>query len=56
MGEIRLTDEKVILTEDVETFYEKEVTPFGNSAKIGCPKEYIGRKALVIVLKEDETK
>ncbi len=55
MGEIKLNDEKVILTEDVETFYEKEITPFGNSAKIGCYKEYLGQKALVIILKEDET-
>ncbi|PTD93791.1 hypothetical protein C9439_06015 [archaeon SCG-AAA382B04] len=50
---MELTDNKVILTEDVETIYEKEVTPFGTSAKIGCYKKYIGRKALVIILKED---
>ncbi len=55
MGEIELTDEKVILTEDVETFYEKEVTPFGNSAKIGCYKEHIGKRALVIIFEEDKT-
>lgn len=55
MGEIELTDKKVILTEDVETFYEKEVTAFGNSAKIGCPKKYLGQKALVIILKENES-
>ncbi|PTD94751.1 hypothetical protein C9439_00810 [archaeon SCG-AAA382B04] len=50
---MELTDNKVILTEDVETLYEKEVTPFGTSAKIGCYKKYIGKKALVIILKED---
>ncbi|KXA93428.1 transposase [candidate division MSBL1 archaeon SCGC-AAA259E19] len=53
MGEIKLTEEKVILTEDVETIYEKEVTPFGTSAKIGCYKKYIGKKALVVILKEE---
>ncbi|PTD94462.1 hypothetical protein C9439_02450 [archaeon SCG-AAA382B04] len=50
---MKLTDNKVILTEDVETIYEKEVTPFGTSAKIGCYKKYIGRKALVVILKEE---
>jgi len=33
-------------------YYEKTVTPFGNSAKIDCPKEHIGKKAYVIILKK----
>lgn len=36
MGEIELTEERVILTEDLETIYEKEVTPFSTLAKTGC--------------------
>lgn len=54
MGKIELTEDQVILTEDVETVYQKEVTPIGTSAKIGCYKRYIGHDALVIILKEDE--
>lgn len=30
-------------------FFEGSVTPIGNGAKIGCPKEFIGRKVYVIV-------
>lgn len=54
MGTIELGEDEVILTEEVETIYQKEVTPIGTSAKIGCYKRYIGHDALVIILKQDE--
>ena len=37
---------------NINSYYEKIVTPFGNSAKIDCPKEHIGKKAYVIILKK----
>ena len=40
------------LGKDVETFYEKIITKFGNSAKVDAPKSYIGRRAYVVILKE----
>jgi len=52
MREIDLTKEKMVLKDDVETIYEKRVTPFGNSAKLDAPKKYIGRRAYVIILKD----
>jgi len=33
-------------------FYEKTVTPFGTSAKIDCPKKFIGKRVYVIVCKD----
>ncbi len=41
-----------LIIEPVKFYFEKEVTRFGNSAKIDCPKKYIGKKAIVII--EDE--
>ncbi len=32
-------------------FFEGTVTSIGNGAKVGCPKEYIGRRVYVIVRK-----
>lgn len=52
MRRIKMTTEDIILTDQVETFYEKNVTAFGNSAKVDAPKKYIGRRAYVIILKE----
>lgn len=40
------------IKEKVELIYEKEVTPFGNSAKIDAQKKYIGKRAYVIIVKD----
>lgn len=37
----------------VENAYTKNVKPNGNSARIGCKKKYEGKRALVLIL-EDE--
>ncbi len=52
MRKIKVIHGKITLTDEVEVVYEKRVTPFGNSAKVGASREYIGRRAYVIVLKE----
>ena len=38
-----------LIIENVKLYYEKEITKFGNSAKIDCPKKYIGEKAIVVI-------
>ena len=52
MRRVKISDKDVILTDDVEVFYEKKVTPFGNSAKVDAPKKYIGKRVYVIILKD----
>ncbi len=52
MRRIKLTKEDIELKDEVEVFYEKTVTPFGNSAKVDAPKKYRGRRAYVIILKD----
>lgn len=49
---IQILEGKLTLTDEIEIFYEKRVTPFGTSAKVDAPKRYIGRRAYVIILKE----
>ena len=51
MRKIEVIHDKITLTDEVEIVYEKKVTPFGTSAKVGAPREYVGRKAYVIILK-----
>jgi putative transposon-encoded protein len=53
MRKIEVIEENITLTDEVELFYEKRVTPFGTGAKVDVPKKYIGRRAYVIILKED---
>jgi putative transposon-encoded protein len=52
MRKIELIDKKIKLSDNVEVFYEKTVTSFGNSAKVDAPKKYIGKRAYVIILKK----
>ena len=43
---------KKLNVEPIELYFEKKVTKFDNSAKIDCPKKYIGRKAIVVIENE----
>jgi putative transposon-encoded protein len=40
------------VTESVEVVYEGKVTSFGDSAKVGAPKKFIGKRAYVVILKD----
>lgn len=52
MRNIKIVDEKLTLQEDVEIVFEKEVTSFGNSAKVDVQKKYIGKRAFIIIMKD----
>ena len=52
MRSIKLSTKKVLLSDDVDCFYEKIVTPFGTSAKLDVPLKFRGRHAYVIILKK----
>ncbi|PIW40905.1 MAG: hypothetical protein COW21_04735 [Candidatus Aenigmarchaeota archaeon CG15_BIG_FIL_POST_REV_8_21_14_020_37_27] len=51
MRKIEIRKDDITLKDDVETFYEKIITPFGNSAKIDAQKKHMGKRAYVVVLK-----
>jgi len=40
-----------LILEEIEGFMIREVTPFGTSAKVSCPKEFLGRKVYLIFTK-----
>lgn len=40
---------KLQLTDGIELVFEKTITKFGNGAKIDAPKDYIGKKAYVLI-------
>jgi len=44
-GTLKLVEDQIL------GFLERRVTPFGNSAKVDCPKEHIGRRAYLIIVK-----
>ncbi|HDK41771.1 MAG TPA: DUF2080 family transposase-associated protein [Candidatus Pacearchaeota archaeon] len=52
MRKIEVLNKKIKLSDNVEVFYEKIITQFGNSAKVDAPKKFIGKRAYVIILKK----
>lgn len=51
MRQIRTKQGDFIIREKVEVVYERQITKFGNSAKIDAPKKYIGKRAYVVIVK-----
>lgn len=51
MRKITILNKKISFSDDVVGFIEKRITPFGNSAKFDCPKEFIGKRAYLIICK-----
>ncbi len=50
MKKIPITSANRLEVTGIEGYFVRTVTPFGNSAKIDCPKEYLGRKVFVVVV------
>jgi putative transposon-encoded protein len=43
---------KIKIEDSVEEIFERTVTPYGNGAKIDSQKKFIGKKAIVVILKK----
>lgn len=56
MRYIELIKGNLILKDKIEGFLERTISPIGNSAKADCPKRFIGRRAYILIAKEDGTK
>ena len=49
--EIELKKSSIVLKDKILGFMFKEVTRFGNSGKVDCPKKFIGKKVYLIIVK-----
>jgi len=52
MKKIKINAETEVKVKNIEGFLKRKVTPFGTSAKVGCPKEYLGREVYLIILEK----
>lgn len=50
MKRILLNVQSHLELDGIQGFLVRKVTPFGNSAKVDCPKEYLGRTVYLVVL------
>jgi putative transposon-encoded protein len=52
MRKIKTTITNQIAVKNIQGFFERSVTKFGTGAKIDCPKEYLGKKVIILVKRE----
>jgi len=52
MRKIKMQENKLSITDDIEFIFEKEINKYGTGAKIDAPKNLMGRKVYVLVRKE----
>lgn len=51
MRKVKVTTATDLSIKNIEGFMIREVTPFGTSAKVSCPKEYLGKKVYLVFVR-----
>jgi len=46
---IKLNPKTEIKVKNIRGFLKRKVTPFGTSAKVDCPKEYLGKDVYLVI-------
>mgnify|MGYP005662865377 CR=1 FL=1 len=41
-----------IVIKGIAGFIKRKVTPFGNGAKVDCPKEYLGKTVYLVIVED----
>ena len=52
MKRVNIVEKLTLTLKNIRGFLERIVKPFGTSARIDFPKEFIGRKVYVVILDE----
>ena len=51
MRKIKISKGELVIKDKLVGFFEKEIVPHGNGAKVLCPKKHIGKKVYVLIRK-----
>lgn len=52
MRKIKTVISNEISVKNIKGYFEREVNKFGTGAKIDAPKEYLGKKVIILVYKD----
>ncbi|MBI4449136.1 DUF2080 family transposase-associated protein [Candidatus Woesearchaeota archaeon] len=52
MKRVPLHSATTLTLENIQGFLIREVTPIGTSAKVNCPKEYLGKTVYLVILRD----
>lgn len=50
MSKVKIEKKTRLILTEIEGFVKRKVVPVGNSAKVNCPKEYLGRDVYLVIL------
>jgi len=53
MKKVQIVNKTKLIIEGIEGFVVRTVTPFGTSAKVSCPKEFLDKKVYLVFLKDE---
>ncbi|PIN92706.1 hypothetical protein COU61_01275 [Candidatus Pacearchaeota archaeon CG10_big_fil_rev_8_21_14_0_10_35_13] len=53
MKKVIINTKNKISIENIEGFVKRRVTKFGNSAKVDCPKEFLGKEVYLVIVKNE---
>jgi len=51
MKKVKIISKTKLILNNIEGFVKRKVVPVGNSAKVNCPKEYLGRDVYLVIIK-----
>ncbi len=53
MKKVKLEPKSKLILTNIEVFVKRQVTKFGNSAKVSCPKEFLGKEVYLVIIKDE---
>ena len=56
MRKIEIINTNEIIVKNIRGYFERTITKFGTGAKIDAPKEYLGKKVIILVVEEGSQK
>lgn len=56
MKKVKFNEKTELKVKNIKGFMKRKVIVSGTSAKVTCPKEYLGSKAVLIILENENRK
>ena len=56
MGNIKIQGKTELKINNIKDFLAREVKPFGTSARVDCPKEFLGCSVYLVILDKKNDK
>ena len=54
MKKVKLENNSKLILTNIEGFVKRKVVPVGNSAKVNCPKEFLGKEVYLVIVRNGE--